>query len=244
MEAFRSLMSFLMTPVCYEIFFTDFNFLDVPCLKAVISKCLGYGIIMGAVLVKVPQIQKLLKSSSAVGMSFSSVLLELYAITSMCAYSIARSFPFSAWGDSFFLLIQVTIIACLVQYYRGKPQLAIVFLVIYSVILFVLVSGITPTNVLAALQASNMPAIVIAKMIQAAESIKNGHTGQLSAITVFLTFIGSTARIFTSIQETGDNIVILTYIVSTIANAVISFQIIYYWKATEEYVKNSMKKQQ
>ena len=48
--------------------------------------------------------------------------------------------------------------------------------------------------------------IVVGKLIQAATNYKNGHTGQLSAITVFLLTAGSLARIFTSIQETGDQV--------------------------------------
>lgn len=38
------------------------------------------------------------------------------------------------------------------------------------------------------------------QLLQAATNYRNGHTGQLSAITVFLLFGGSLARIFTSIQ--------------------------------------------
>ena len=48
--------------------------------------------------------------------------------------------------------------------------------------------------------------IVVGKLIQAVTNYKNGHTGQLSAITVFLLTAGSLARIFTSIQETGDQV--------------------------------------
>jgi len=62
-------------------------------------------------------------------------------------------------------------------------------------------------------------------MMQAVDNYRNGHTGQLSAITIFLVFIGSMARIFTSIQETGDPIVILNYVVSTVANGVIAAQV-------------------
>uniref|UniRef100_F6V4J8 Mannose-P-dolichol utilization defect 1 protein homolog n=3 Tax=Ciona intestinalis TaxID=7719 RepID=F6V4J8_CIOIN len=76
-----------------------------------------------------------------------------------------------------------------------------------------------------------MPAVVISKLIQALDNYKNGSTGQLSAITVFLMFIGSLARIFTSIQETGDNLVVLNYIVSSTSNGVIAFQILWYWNA-------------
>ncbi len=42
--------------------------------------------------------------------------------------------------------------------------------------------------------------VVVGKMIQAISNYRQGHTGQLSAITVFLLAAGSLARIFTSIQ--------------------------------------------
>ena len=42
--------------------------------------------------------------------------------------------------------------------------------------------------------------IVVGKLIQAISNFRQGHTGQLSAITVFLLTAGSLARIFTSIQ--------------------------------------------
>lgn len=242
MELFRSAMSLFMPDKCFDIFFQDFNFFHVDCLKATISKLLGYSIVAGAVLVKVPQIQKIVASKSAAGMSFVAIMLELYAITCMFTYSIANSFPFSTWGDSFFLLIQVTVIAVLVLIYNGKSAMAGGFFIIYAIILAVLLSGLIPISVLAAMQVSNMPAAVISKLLQAAQCFKLGHTGQLSAITIFLMLFGSAARIFTSIQETGDTIVIATYIMSTLSNGVLGFQILWYWKATEKYLKTMEKK--
>lgn len=48
-------------------------------------------------IVKLPQILKLIGAKSAEGLSFKSVLLELLAITGTMAYSIANKFPFR-WG--------------------------------------------------------------------------------------------------------------------------------------------------
>ena len=69
----------------------------------------------------------------------------------------------------------------------------------------------------------------IFQMLQAVTNYRNGGTGQLSVVTVFLLFAGSLARVFTSIQETGDNLIIVTFIVSTVFNGVIFAQILYYW---------------
>lgn len=42
---------------------------------------------------------------------------------------------------------------------------------------------------------------------------------------------GSAARIFTSIQETGDQVVIITYAAATFVNALIAFQMLWYWNS-------------
>ena len=75
------------------------------------------------------------------------------------------------------------------------------------------------------------------QMIQALTNYKNKSTGQLSAVTVFMLFLGSVARIFTSIQETGDMIVITTFTASSFANGMIAFQMLYYWNSKGVSVK-------
>uniref|UniRef100_A0A915KHP6 Uncharacterized protein n=1 Tax=Romanomermis culicivorax TaxID=13658 RepID=A0A915KHP6_ROMCU len=42
-------------------------------------------------------------------------------------------------------------------------------------------------------------------------------------------FAGCSARIFTSVQETGDRLMIWTFIFATIMNGVIFAQILLYW---------------
>ena len=68
-------------------------------------------------------------------------------------------------------------------------------------------------------------------MIQAVANYRQSSTGQLSAVTIFLLTGGAAARIFTSIQETGDSMMILTYVVSTFVNCIIAAQVIYYWNS-------------
>ena len=71
-------------------------------------------------------------AGSAEGISFTSVLLELVAITFSGAYGFSNKFPFNAYGESVFLAIQTGLIALLVlSYTRGKLQ-ALVFAAIYS----------------------------------------------------------------------------------------------------------------
>uniref|UniRef100_A0A671T779 Mannose-P-dolichol utilization defect 1 protein homolog n=1 Tax=Sinocyclocheilus anshuiensis TaxID=1608454 RepID=A0A671T779_9TELE len=263
MDPFKDiLVNYLMPEKCYDEFFLQFNLLHVDCLKIVISKGLGIGIILGSVLgmktptfiftthknpnnflltlmlcaclftVKLPQILKLIGAKSAEGLSFNSVLLELFAITGTMAYSIANSFPFSSWGEALFLMLQTVTIGFLIQHYGGNTIKGLGFLAVYCGLLAVVLSPVTPVSVVTTMQASNMPAIIFGRLIQAGTNYRNGHTGQLSAISVFLLFAGSLARIFTTVQETGDSLMAVTYIISSFCNGVIAAQVLYYWNSS------------
>ncbi|XP_074479900.1 mannose-P-dolichol utilization defect 1b [Sebastes fasciatus] len=231
------LLTYFMPEKCYDEFFLDFNLLHVPCLKIVLSKGLGIGIILGSVMVKLPQIFKLMGAKSAEGLSFNTVLLELLAITGTMAYCIVNEFPFSAWGEALFLMLQTVIIGFLIQHYGGKTSRGLLFMVVYFVLLVLVLSPVTPVSVITSMQAFNMPAIIIGRLIQAAANFRNGHTGQLSAISVFLLFAGSLARIFTSLQETGDTLMALTYVISSTCNGIIALQVLYYWNSSPEKKK-------
>ncbi|XP_072255315.1 mannose-P-dolichol utilization defect 1 protein [Pyxicephalus adspersus] len=243
MEAIRGvLVPGVLPENCYDEFFLQYNLLHVPCLKILLSKVLGFGIIAGSVMVKVPQIIKLLRSGTAEGLNFQSVLLELLALTGTMVYSITHSFPFTAWGEVLFLMIQTVTIAFLIQHLGNRTNLGILFLGLYFSVVSVLLSPVVPMAMVTLLQATNVPAVIFSRLIQAVTNYKNGHTGQLSAVTVALLFLGSLARIFTSIQETGDPLMALTYVVSSACNGIIFAQLLYYWNVTLAGEKKKKKK--
>lgn len=62
---------------------------------------------------------------------------------------------------------------------------------------------------------------------------KRQSTGQLSSITTILIVLGCYARIFTSIQETGDFLLVLVFVVAGVMNTIVLLQIFYYGNAEE-----------
>ncbi|XP_058450689.1 mannose-P-dolichol utilization defect 1 protein homolog [Malaya genurostris] len=225
----KKFMLLLMNEKCYDNYFVDFDLLNVDCSKALLSKGLGLGIIAGSVLVKVPQITKILANKSAKGINLFSVCLDLFAITIHMSYSFVSGFPFSSWGDTSFLALQTAIIAFLVLMYNNSLVKAIAFSVVYFAVTYALMGGPTPLEYLLIAQGFNIPILLLGKLSQAYTNYRNGSTGQLSAVTCFMLLAGSLARIFTSIQETGDQMMIITYGFSSFANAVIVLQLLYYW---------------
>ncbi|XP_027984174.1 mannose-P-dolichol utilization defect 1 protein isoform X2 [Eptesicus fuscus] len=116
----RVLVPILLPEKCYDQFFVQWDLLHVPCLKILISKGLGLGIVAGSLLVKLPQVFKILGAKSAEGLSLQSVMLELVALTGTMVYSIVNNFPFSSWGEALFLMLQTITICFLVLHYRGQ----------------------------------------------------------------------------------------------------------------------------
>lgn len=120
-EFLKGLILTVLSEKCYDEYFIKYNFLDgryiilrctaltwylellpanyvflisEPCFKATLSKVLGIGLIAGSILVKVPQILKILGSKSAKGINIYGVYLELFAITANFSYSYVMRFPF------------------------------------------------------------------------------------------------------------------------------------------------------
>ena len=74
------------------------------CFKLLLSKCLGYAIIAGSILVKIPQVLKLIKNKSGEGINLISVTRQLKKISIqaldsyrvVCMAAICYSGPTSA----------------------------------------------------------------------------------------------------------------------------------------------------
>jgi len=234
----------LLNESCFQTIFVKGMVTDSECLKMLLSRGLGTGIVAGSTMVKLPQIMKILANGDAAGLSFLGVLLELLAVTANGAYSFSQGFPFQAYGESVFMSLQTSLIAILILWYGGSTLTTVLFSAVYGATVFAITQpGLVPDEVLWYGQAANIPMIVLGKLIQAVKNYRDGHTGQLSAITVYLLTAGSLARIFTSIQDTGDQIMIMTFVASSAVNVIIALQVMYYWNATNEFLaKQAAKK--
>ena len=80
--------------------------LDVPCAKVILSKALGTGIVAGSMLVKVPQIVKIVRAQSVLGLSPVALNLDLLAALCSVSYYAALGYNFLTWGENAFLLAQ------------------------------------------------------------------------------------------------------------------------------------------
>ncbi|KAL5004273.1 hypothetical protein ScPMuIL_017729 [Solemya velum] len=200
------------------------------CYWVVLSKFLGWGMVVVSSLVKLPQISKIRGAKSGKGINVISTLFELTAISGNFGYGYANQFPFSSYGESPFVAFQDCVIVFhILLYGRGKRD-AVKFLSIYLVVMGYILSPFVSLSLLFVLQNINTIIVISGKFLQAVTNYGNKGTGQLSGFTLSLVLIGSCIRIFTSKQETGDLSILITYMSSFVMNAVIVVQFLYYWK--------------
>lgn len=241
MELFERLMLFFFTPQCYSDIFLSFDFTNIECFKYAISKCLSYGIVTGSLLIRLPQILVIIKAKSGEGISLISELMMLVAVFGSMSYGYFKQFPVSSYGDSYFLFIQSSIVLLLILYYNRQTLHLLLALAIISTFSFLLYSNSLSESVILALNGAQMLLSLGSKFNQAFVNWRNASTGKLSAITLWLQFLGCVARIFTSIQETGDRTLVITYILVSLANGILVLQWLYYRKAAAKTAKKAKK---
>eukprot|EP01137_Pigoraptor_chileana_P019809 Opistho-2@81342 len=232
----------IISPECDTELFVNFNVFNAACTKLAIAKGLGLAIIAGSAIVKVPQIVKIVSAKSVHGLSLASFLIELFGYSIAVAYNYTHKFPFETWGELSFLAVQNVALVVLFLSFTHKAGLIPVFLGAYGGAVYALSTGMVPAETLKTLQALTIPLFFLSKLPQIVTNFKNVHTGQLSAITTFMNFAGTASRIFTTLTQVDDKLMLLSHLLSTILNGIITLQMIFYWKKTHHAAKDARTK--
>jgi mannose-P-dolichol utilization defect protein 1 len=234
----------LVSPQCAKTFFIDHNFLDVTCLTYVLSKALGWLVLLGAVFVKVPQVLAILNKKSVAGLSLTMFLLELLGYCINFSYGYVQKFPFSTYGESGIILIQNLVIIYLFSVYGNIGKMGSLGAVLASIgFTYSAVNGLVPHSILGTLQTGSIAIFSASKIPQIISNFRNKSTGALSLITFLLNFGGSMARVFTTMKELDDNVVLMGYVIGAALNGIILLQILFYGdKSTSKAVSNINKK--
>ncbi|XP_042355786.1 mannose-P-dolichol utilization defect 1 protein-like [Plectropomus leopardus] len=226
------LVTHLMPEKCYERIFVNFQF-SVPCLKFILNRIAGFWIILDTFLAQLPQLLKILWSRSAEGLSLTSALLQLYAFSCPVVYAVTNNFPLFAWSERLLSLVQTAVIVFLILHYRGETLKGVLFFLAYGGVM-ILLGSYAAAAVVTGMQGSSLAALIASKGLQAGNNYKNGHTGQISTLSVFLSWAGSLGVVFVSLQDTGSSSATLSHTVSAGLSCVLLAQVLYYRSSTKE----------
>lgn len=212
---------------CAQQILQDFQFPSRDCAQVIVRKGLSLGIIAGSALVKVPQIVKILLSQSVQGLSFLAFLLEMMASSITFAYNFRAGNSFITYGETLFVTLQNALIVLLIGFYGNKMMQLLVITALYSVFLStLLVPQYVSDELMATLQAATIPLAALARLPQILQILASGQTGQLSSLSVFLIAAGSLARLYTTVAEVKDRLLVAGFAVSAGLNVVLFLQVL------------------
>ncbi|EAL89952.1 hypothetical protein KXW98_004661 [Aspergillus fumigatus] len=206
---------------------------DAACTSLAISKALGIAIVGASAIVKVPQILKLIRSRSSAGVSFVSYALETASLLITLSYGVRNQFPFSTYGESALIAVQDVIVGVLVLTFADRPTAAAAFIAVVAASVYALLfdQTLVDAQTMSYLQAGAGALGVASKAPQIYTIWSEGGTGQLSAFAVFNYLVGSLSRIFTTLQEVDDKLILYGFIAGFVLNVILAAQMVYYWKS-------------
>lgn len=89
------------------------------------------------------------------------------------------------------------------------------------------------------LMSGTWPVMIYARGSQILETFQVKHTGNLSIVTTSMNLVGSLIRVGTTVQETGDVVILAGYILSFLLSFAMFVQYFLYLKNTEEFAAKS-----
>ncbi|KAG5184418.1 hypothetical protein JKP88DRAFT_348513 [Tribonema minus] len=210
-----------------------YSFLQLPpsataaeTARVIFAKLAGLGIIVGSMGMKLPQIMRILEARSVLGLSLTANYFEVPLVSNGVIYHFKKGYPFSAYGENAFLLVQNLIVVALMWRYSAPPMKHRAMAAMTATFVALCVGTYSlPDRWQPLLVLSSTPLILLVTIPQILVNARQGHTGQMSAITVALKLGGSAIRLATTLIEIGvDRALLLNYGLGTVLNGVLMAQ--------------------
>lgn len=245
-------------------------FLGSGCFSALLAKALGVVIILGSCVNKIPLILNMQNSKSADGISRNSLYGEALVYASCVFYGRLHEYPFSSCqstfshlstvafyilisrnfyllteidGENASLLIQNFVLIAMAWNLSATPvsPLEKVTSTGGFVAFSIFIMYFLPENLRYLLMSGTWPVMIYARGSQILGTFQVKQTGNLSILTTSMNLVGSLIRVGTTVQETGDVVVLAGYILSFLLSLAMFFQYFLYLTNTQEFADKSKK---
>lgn len=220
---------FIFQKDCFDTLLSDY-WMSKKCFLFTLSKGISMGILVFSTIVKVPQILKIVEAKSVAGLSLTAFFSELIALTVTVGYNYHHKHPFSTYGENLFVLLQALVIFLMFPKYSKKlnPAEYYGYIAAWLALVVCFALDVVPEYIYQSLAVINIGITISARLPQVIANFKNGSTGQLSITTSTLNFLGVTARIFTTLQEVSDPLVLFATLNATLWNGLLFLQCMIY----------------
>ncbi|VEU43604.1 unnamed protein product [Pseudo-nitzschia multistriata] len=219
-------------------------FLSGPCLSQLLTKALGVLIILASMLNKIPIMVNMLKAQSAAGISRNSLYGEAIVYANCALYGFLSGHPFTAYGENASLLLQNSVLIVLAWNFLSKTNTPVgsdekIMAILFFALYVAAVLNFLPEDYWYMLMSTTWPVMLYARGSQVYETFCVKQTGNLSIVTTTMNLVGAVIRILTTINETGDVVVMSGYLLSGSLSLMMFVQHWMYLKNTREIAKKA-----
>ena len=201
-------------------------------LVELLPQLLSLGIVCGSVILKAPQIVKIVRANSAEGVSLSMHVLESLAYAIGTSWGIHRELEFWDYGETVFISAQLVVLTLLIAYHQKRAMRGSVMIAAILAFGWCLSIGMIPKEVHEKLMSFQIIISLIARLPQIYMNYKRKSTGQLAFVSFFLALGGAIARVLTVSLNVpwlkGKAILLLQQSVTILLNGLILMQIFMY----------------
>ena len=223
--------------------------IEKECISYLISKGLSIWIVLFSFTSKLPQILYMLNTKDMKGLSYISIYLDILSTLFYTMYPYHMGYPFLTYGEGLIILFQnflIFFICWKYDTYQSADKNNMSFSLLLVSFLFLCYKGFFDEKIWKIIGSASTVLSMGSRITQIYTSYKSKSTGPLSTITYGLNMMGNAARIFTSLKETNDIIMVGGFVVSFVLNLIIFLQIIYYNKKDEgkQFIEIKEKKEE
>ena len=226
----NNFISYFIGNACISDHLDTKIFCSKSCISLIISKLVVIGLILFSSCVKLPQIGKIIHCKCADGISIVSILMEIPVNTFSFAYHKTNDYPFSTFGETFFVFIQNVIIGFFVTHLEKTitPEVWNFYLLFNFSILLGAIRKLIPLPIIEVLWAICIPLSIANKIPQILLTYTQKKRGNYSRLSAFLRAIGSLGRVFTTFREISDFTVKCSSLINLLLTSTIFIQSIIY----------------
>lgn len=207
--------------------------LSQPELISLVSTCLSYAIVCGSLILKLPQIIKVVRNQSAYGISNTMLILELLSYTIAASYNFSLGYRLETYAENIIILVQNLVLINLVAHFQRQyhPLKGGLGVVLYLLWVGSVIYGVLPLSVTMFLMSFvQIPLGAFSRLPQIYSIYCAKTTGQLTVITFILAGGGCAARVLTTFTGSKDPTLLAGFLLNTFLNGVIVLQFLCYWK--------------
>ncbi|KAK6627791.1 hypothetical protein RUM44_010270 [Polyplax serrata] len=182
-------------------------------------------------ILKVPQIIRIVKSGQATGLSFNGLLLELSSYTITMMYNYCNKHALLSYMEYPIIIIQEYILIGLVTHYKKMKRTAFpLLLLIYLTVSLLFAYGILPKFLLTLMLPLTTPVGATSKIMQLVEIIRRKNANSVSVLTWFLSFFTNVTRVYTIYLDSADFYLLLNFTISSALSGAVMAAAMYYQK--------------